>query len=485
MKKIFTLFAALAMVMSMSAATKTVYFKTQQWWHKDGAASAAYYWGTGGNANDWPGTRMTKVVGETNMWSIEIDTDKYQNVIFTRVNGSGTVQDWGAKTKDLEIPTDGANLFTLGATEAWDGNQADGTWSTYTPSTKPIDYYITGTLAGGWNANEVKMTYGETSKTYSHTFTAVAADEEYKFKVTDGTWDNHWGADAVSQAIDGVGRDGDGNVVFTLSTGGDVTITFDGIHIQLTTTGSFAPIETYDYYVVGSFNGWNTADVAYGMIKDGDVYKKEVTFAAAAEFKICNGTWDAAWGAQNLGGKKYAELEGEDNIKLKEEKTFTIIFNPTQHLITFEGLTSEEVNVTYVLMGVGGDWKVGVPMIKNEKAEGEEYMLIGQTITASDSVKVVKLVNGEAKHYCGNVKDDCKELVLENKVNDNIVLAPGVYDFYYDVAADAIWIVVSSSDPSAVGNVIVEKKAVKVIRNGQMYILRDGVMYNAIGQIAE
>ena len=124
-------------------------------------------------------------------------------------------------------------------------------------------------------------------------------------------------------------------------------------------------------------------------------------------------------------------------------------------------------------------------MTKNEKAESEEYMLIGQTITASDSVKVVKLVNGEAKHYCGNVKDDCKELVLENKVNDNIVLAPGVYDFYYDVAADAIWIAVSSSDPSAVGNVIVEKKAVKVIRNGQMYILRDGVMYNALGQMAE
>ena len=76
-------------------------------------------------------------------------------------------------------------------------------------------------------------------------------------------------------------------------------------------------------------------------------------------------------------------------------------------------------------------------------------------------------------------------LLRHNRSHIHQELAPGVYDFYYDVAADAIWIAVSSSDPSAVGNVIVEKKAVKVIRNGQMYILRDGVMYNAIGQIAE
>ena len=38
---------------------------------------------------------------------------------------------------------------------------------------------------------------------------------------------------------------------------------------------------------------------------------------------------------------------------------------------------------------------------------------------------------------------------------------------------------------SAVDNVAVGEKAVKVIRNGQMYIIRNGVIYNAMGQIAE
>ena len=43
-------------------------------------------------------------------------------------------------------------------------------------------------------------------------------------------------------------------------------------------------------------------------------------------------------------------------------------------------------------------------------------------------------------------------------------------------------------DPSvetAVDNVAVGEKAVKVIRNGQMYIIRNGIIYNAMGQIAE
>ena len=114
MKKFFTLFAALMMVFSMNAATKTIYCKmAQSWWKSDGAAVGAYYWGTG-TAPSWPGVRMTPVAGETDLWSIDIDTDKFQNIIFTRVNGSGAVSDWGAKTADLTIPTD-ANLPYQGA----------------------------------------------------------------------------------------------------------------------------------------------------------------------------------------------------------------------------------------------------------------------------------------------------------------------------------------------------------------------------------
>ena len=62
-------------------------------------------------------------------------------------------------------------------------------------------------------------------------------------------------------------------------------------------------------------------------------------------------------------------------------------------------------------------------------------------------------------------------------------MAPGTYDFYYDVAADAIWI--AEAAQSAIDNVVLENKATKIIRNGQMYIIRDEVMFNVLGQVVE
>ena len=146
------------------------------------------------------------------------------------------------------------------------------------------------------------------------------------------------------------------------------------------------------------------------------------------------------------------------------------------------GEVIDPAQITYVLMGVQGDWTTGIELTKNEIAEWEEYMLLGQTISQGDSVKVVRLEAGVAKHWCGNVKEGVTVTITYDD-NGNIILAPGTYDFYYDVAADAIWI--AEAAQTAVDNVILENKATKIIRNGQMYIIREGVMYNALGQVAE
>ena len=184
MKKIFTLFAALAMVMSMSAATKTIYCKmAQSWWKADGAAVGAYAWKDGGATNaNYPGVRMTKVEGEADLWSIDIDASKFNKIIFTRVNGSGTVSDWGAKTANQNIPTDDKNLFTITSSSAvWGDPGCTGTWSTYAPDApktyKDITITVTANAAASikWSdagdklANAtayVAMTAGE-NNTYS------------------------------------------------------------------------------------------------------------------------------------------------------------------------------------------------------------------------------------------------------------------------------------------------------------------------------
>ena len=205
MKKVFTLFAALMMVLSMNAATKTIYCKmAQSWWKADGAAVGAHYWGTAGDGTAWPGNRMTPVTGETDLWSVDIDTDKYQNIIFIRVNGSGTVSDWGAKTADLILPTDDKNLYTITSTSpVWGNPGVAGNWSVYAPdapktykdititvvanATPKIHYWEGGDKMVGseWDAKPEMVATGE-ENTYSYTIKDVDEATGVKYLVVVG-----------------------------------------------------------------------------------------------------------------------------------------------------------------------------------------------------------------------------------------------------------------------------------------------------------
>ena len=132
--------------------TLRIYCKmTQSWWTTDGAAVGIYCYNSSDAKNaNWPGVRMTAVAGETGLWYADVDVTTYTSVIFTRVNGTGTIADWGAKTKNLTIPADGTNCFTItSSTAVWGNPGCDGTWSTYTPSTEPVNnitmYYVNTT----------------------------------------------------------------------------------------------------------------------------------------------------------------------------------------------------------------------------------------------------------------------------------------------------------------------------------------------------
>ena len=67
----------------------TIYFENTKNW----STVNAYVWGTGGQPADWPGTALTDI--GNNMYTIKVDYQLYQNIIFT--NGSG------AQTVDIPI----------------------------------------------------------------------------------------------------------------------------------------------------------------------------------------------------------------------------------------------------------------------------------------------------------------------------------------------------------------------------------------------
>ena len=486
MKKIFTFFAALVCVISMFAAKETVYFVNAEDWPGDITVHA---WGGSTSDTQWPGlpaTKESEKIAGKDVWSFTAEAGAYANVIFTN-----------KKTGDKQT----GNLeWTAGkyfVKTAW-YTQEDAAAAVGVP-VPTYDYYVAGSF-NGWVNPDPNCGMALVGNVYKATLSLAAG--EHQMKVTNGTWDNAKGYDAVGAKYEEVSRasGNDGNILIKLAAEKEIVVVYNKSTDKITFEGLTATGETPNptpsvYYVTGTFNGWTNPDNAYAMVGEGNIYKKDLTLAAGAHMlKVTNGTWDDGcnWGYGNVTGT-YEEVtegtndEGEKNgnilITLAAEKIVTVVFDAEAKKISFEGLAETQVAISYVLMGVNDDWSVGIAMTKNEGADNEEYMLLGQTISEGDSVKVVRLENGVAKHWCGNVKEGVTVTITPDDKMGNIILTPGTYDFYYDVAADQIWI--AESTQSAVGNIAIEKKAIKVIRNGQMYILRDGVMYNIFGQIAE
>lgn len=172
-------------------AMKTIYCKmTQDWWTKDGAAVACYTWNDKGEPKAaWPGERMTPVEGETDVWSIELDVNTYHMCIFTRVNGTGDIADWGAKTKDLTIPTDDKDLFTIAAAEVWGDPGCEGEWSKFEASA-PVEKKVIYDWAGEVGTTILGASSVEISTVKIHTNTDAVAAIKFgsSYVYAEGKW---------------------------------------------------------------------------------------------------------------------------------------------------------------------------------------------------------------------------------------------------------------------------------------------------------
>lgn len=122
---------------SEAGSQDTIYCKMEySWWTADGAAIAIYMWNDADEKPAaWPGQRMQAVAGHENVWSFEANSTMrttYPHIIFARVNASGDIADWGAKTITLDWPTGSNDLFTItNETESWGNPGCEGTWSSF------------------------------------------------------------------------------------------------------------------------------------------------------------------------------------------------------------------------------------------------------------------------------------------------------------------------------------------------------------------
>ena len=231
-----------------------------------------------------------------------------------------------------------------------------------------LDCSVAGTinLVGGTAdfTEKLAMTYDEGTKTYSKTFTALAAGN-YQMKVVYGS---DWlGYDKLTKPVPANVTEGDDKKIkFSLAEAGDVTVTYHATN-GIGLTGNFAVPET-KYYIAGTENltGFDWKENGLEMTKEGDVYKHTFSEKAAGtyEFKITNGTWTDPWGFSNLAANYVGVEQGKDgegnpngNIKIvtEEAKNIIVIFDPANNKITLqdweEAAPAEPVTVYFINSG--------------------------------------------------------------------------------------------------------------------------------------
>lgn len=278
------------------------------------------------------------------------------------------------------------------------------------------------------------------------------------------------------------------------------------------------------YYIAGSSGTlfgaqWNPAGMALDQQTDGTWSKSFTTCEIGKEyqFKITDGTWDNSWGFSALASTPAGVTGNNDgNIVCKTyDANMTVVFDPTTKKITLTGV--------FVSGDEGGEGGSTDPSVteywyfdeNNTKWEGtidDKWKM-----TVSGDIAYVKVPAGEKankfKIFPCNPKVDAKVLANDDNIAEsplagdialskdteewkNILIGATTADYFvvlylpntttnnsakYLVAA-MTQLPNSGSDPTALTNTEVENAVVKVIRNGQVLIVREGVTYNMMGQ---
>jgi hypothetical protein len=208
--------------------------------------------------------------------------------------------------------------------------------------------------------------------------------------------------------------------------------------------------------------------------------------------KVTNGTWDKCWGfdaVKNAPAGVKADTDG--NIVFHMAATGNVI-------VSFDG-----ANIT--LQGNFGQGSVnpGLPTVVLAGEMNEWSTTANKFVPAKDSLTASVSVNLAAQTYQFKVvvdntwqtnitatmtRNNCTNWafsVMDGEETNAKITADvaGSYTFVWTYATNSLSVIYPNT--SAVENVPTQKNATKYIQNGQLYIIRDGVRYNSLGQVVE
>lgn len=184
-------------------------------------------------AEDYSGNHQMTAVEEGSRW---FECDLKKGVEFLVRKGNGDI--WTGQT--VNIPALEADKCY-----AWAPKDGDGKFTVATIASCEMNYFIAGDEALTGVAEWGHATLVNNTVTYNQ----VPAAEEYKFKITNGTWDWNIGAAYVdADACEGVtilATDDNGNVVFSLASESNVTITYNPATEKISIVASTATPKEY------------------------------------------------------------------------------------------------------------------------------------------------------------------------------------------------------------------------------------------------
>jgi hypothetical protein len=221
--------------------------------------------------------------------------------------------------------------------------------------------------------------------------------------------------------------------------------------------------------------------------EDDDWFTFEKALFDGENVQIANGHEISSIKPENIS----AYINYEDAVLTKGDSVF-FIFRPSMvnHYNEKEsGLFAHITKkVGYALRGTWGEkvasWK---NMILDAEQEDETYVLDNVlfdgkdvSIVSEEGIRTIKVEN-----IIALMKEDYTEAVLEEGDLVMFVYTPDTYSHYDETQSGLAALIIKKKEATGVDNINVDTKAVKVMVNGQMLIIKNGKTYNVNGMLVK
>ena len=273
------------------------------------------------------------------------------------------------------------------------------------------------------------------------------------------------------------------------------------------------------YYIAGSSGTlfgeqWNPAGMALEQQTDGTWSKSFTTCVIGKEyqFKITDGTWNNTWGFSDLVSTPAGVTGNNDgNIVCKTyDANMTVVFDPTTKKITLTGV--------FVSGDEGGEGEGG-----NTDPSVTEYWYFDENntgwegtidnkwkMTVSGDIAYVKVPAGQAnkfKIFPCNPKEDKKVLANDDNIAEgalegditlskdteqwkNILIGETSAEYFVVLylpntatnSSSKYLVAAMTQLHTGISNAEVQTNFTKIIRDGQVLIVRDGKTFDMMGQ---